>query len=363
MISVVMFGHALLPYVTIPRRFKDPATHVGFDAVAIFLYSFAMPVFFVTAGFTAALIYDRKGAAGLANSRFRTIFLPLLAAYLVISPLTRGAYKFAKEVSLTGSLQAGVDLIMAGDWIRWGKAYHLWFLASLLLYTALAVWLIRLLRRFMPIILERLRPAARQLFASRWRGILLALILALAFVPAYTFDAGDATTLSMQAVLFGFFVVGWLFYLHRDLLPSLRRNAWQPILAAVAVLPVAVWSSRPRLFAPEDIQLLEGLVAGLSNSLIASLMTFGLLGLFHGRFDQRPSRLGQYLSDASYWIFLIHLPILIAVAGALSVTPLPALAKYLLTVAIAVPLIFASYHLLVRSTPFGGFLKGRGKSG
>jgi hypothetical protein len=71
MISVVMFGHALLPYVTVPRRFKDPATHLGFDAAAIFLYGFAMPVFFVTAGFTAALLHRRKGVRSLARSRFQ----------------------------------------------------------------------------------------------------------------------------------------------------------------------------------------------------------------------------------------------------------------------------------------------------
>jgi fucose 4-O-acetylase-like acetyltransferase len=125
MISVVMFGHALLPYVTVPRRFKDPATHLGFDAAAIFLYGFAMPVFFVTAGFTAALLHRRKGVRSLARSRFQTIFLPLIAAYLLLSPLTRGAYAFANEVSVSGSLQAGIDLLLRGDWIRWSKAYHL----------------------------------------------------------------------------------------------------------------------------------------------------------------------------------------------------------------------------------------------
>ena len=40
MISVVMFGHALLPYLTVPRRFSDPQTHIGFDVVAAFFYGF-----------------------------------------------------------------------------------------------------------------------------------------------------------------------------------------------------------------------------------------------------------------------------------------------------------------------------------
>lgn len=359
MISVVMFGHALLPYVTVPRRFKDPETHVGFDVVAVFLYSFAMPVFFVTAGFAAALLLRRKGARVMARSRFRTIFLPLIVAYLLLSPLTRGAYAFANEASVSGSLQAGIDLLLQGDWLRWSKAYHLWFLVSLLLYSALAVYLDSLLHRLLRDRISHLRAATRKLFTSRLRSILLTLILACTMIPAYVLDDGDATTLPMQLTLFGFFIVGWLLYLHRDLLPTFRDNAWRPIAGALVVLPAAVWSTRERLFSPEELQPLVGTVAGLSNSALAALMTFGLLGIFQTRFDRRPSQLGQYLSDASYWIFLIHLPLLIAVAGVLSTTDFSAATKYLLTLTLVVPLVVSTYHFGVRSTRFGRFLKGR----
>jgi glucan biosynthesis protein C len=359
MISVVMFGHALLPYVTVPRRFKDPETHLGFDAAAIFLYGFAMPVFFVTAGFTAALLHRRKGVRSLARSRFQTIFLPLIAAYLLLSPLTRGAYAFANEVSVSGSLQAGIDLLLRGDWIRWSKAYHLWFLVSLLLYTALAVCLEWLSRRLLRGRVNRIRATTRRLFTSRWRSAPLTIIVACTMIPAYVLYDGDATTLPMQATLFGFFVFGWLLYLHRDLLPTFGRGAWRPIAGAVAVLPAAVWSTRERYFSPDDLQPLAGIVAGLSNSMLAAFMTFGMLGIFQSRFNQRPSPLGQYVSDASYWIYLIHLPLLVAVAGVLSATAFSATTKYLLTLAVVVPIVFSSYHFGVRSTRFGRFLKGR----
>ncbi len=359
MISVVMFGHALLPYLTVPRRFTDPATHLGFDVVAIFLYAFAMPAFFVTAGFTAALSLRRKGVRGLARSRFRTIFVPLLVAYLLFSPLTRGAYAFAHEVSVTGSLQGGLDLLLQGDWIRWSKAYHLWFLVSLLLYTALAVCVEWLFRRLLRDHVSHIHSITRRLFASRWRSLLLSFIVACPMIPAYVLYDGDATTLPMQATLFGFFMFGWLLYLHRDLLPTFRQGTGWLIAGALAVLPAAAWSTRERYFSPDIMQPLAGVVAGISNSVLAALMTYALLGIFQARFDRRPSPLGQYVSDASYWIYLIHLPLLVAVAGALSATAYSAVTKYLLTLAVVVPIVFASYHFLVRSTPLGRFLKGR----
>ncbi len=359
MISVVMFGHALLPYVTVPRRFKDPETHPAFDVIAIFLYSFAMPVFFVTAGFAAALLYQRRGAWGVARSRFQTIFLPLLAAYLLLSPLTRGAYQFATAVSTSGSIEAGIAVLQVGNWIRWGPAYHLWFLVSLLLFTALAIGLRAGLVRIIGSRVSQVLLMTRRVFTSRWRSAVMAVIAAATMVPAYALAEGGVSALTMQLTGFAYFVFGWLIYLNRDLLPTLRQGAWREFVVAIMVLPFAAWSTRERLFAPEEADLMVGAIAGISNCILASCMTVGLLGVFQGRLDRRPSALGQYVSDASYWIYLIHLPLLIFVAGALSPLPVSALAKYLLTVALVVPVVFATYHFCVRFTRFGGFLKGR----
>ncbi len=350
MILIVMFGHALLPYVTIPRSFKDPQTHIGFDVASIFLYGFAMPAFFVTAGFSTALIHQRKGLRGLARNRFQRIFLPLIVAYLVISPLTRGAYRFAKHVVLSGTLQGGADELMLGEWIRWGKPYHLWFLVSLLLFSALALCLRWGVLQAPGT--ERIRAASRILFTSRWRSILLTVIVALTMTPAYIIYGSDAGTLPMQFALLSFFIFGWLLYLHRDLLSTYQHQPWRPVMVALAVLPLAVWSTRVRLMTADDPQLMIGLVAGISNSALAAFMTFGLLGIYRDRFAQ-PSRFGRYVSDASYWIYLIHFPLLIAVAGALAVTPLPAMVKYLLTLAVVVPIVVLTYHYGVRSTRFG----------
>ena len=355
MISIVIFGHAILPYVTIPRAFKDPQTHIGFDVAAIFLYSFAMPVFFVTAGFSTALLYYRRGGRGLARNRFQRIFLPLVIAYVLLAPLTRAAYQFAKHTALSGSLQGGIDKVLLGDWIDWGKAYHLWFLVSLLLYSALAILLRWAVLRLAGGGAERIRSSSRHLFASRWHSTLLALLMALAMVPAYVLYGTDATTLPMQLALFAFFLLGWLLYLHRDLLSTFQRQPWRPIAVAIVTLPLAVWSTRTRLMTPDDSQFLIGCVAGITNSVLAAFMTFGLLGIYQAHFD-RPSALGRYVSDASYWVYLIHYPLLIAVAGALTVAPLPVVIKYLLTLAIVVPIVLATYHFGVRSTRLGTWL-------
>ena len=361
MISIVMFGHAMLPYVTFPRSFKDSHTHVAFDFIGIFLYSFAMPVFFVTAGFSTALILERKGARGLAHNRLHRIFVPLIVAYFLLTPLTRIAYKFAKGAASTGSLQAGIDAVQLADWVHWGKAYHLWFLVSLLLYSGIAMLLRQGMLHFARGGADGLLLAGRRLLASRWRAVYLALAAAAAMTPAYVMHGSDATTLPMQLALLGFFLLGWLLYRNADLLPALRQGTWQSFAISAAALPLAVWSTREGLMQPDDLTATVGLVAGLSNGVLAAGMTFGLLGVYQSQFNS-PSAIGRYVSDASYWVFLIHFPLVIAVGGLVAVTDYPPFVKYLLTLLIAVPIVVASYHYGVRSTRFGRTLQAKRKA-
>ena len=99
---------------------------------------------------------------------------------------------------------------------------------------------------------------------------------------------------------------------------------------------------------PDEVNLLVGVAAGISNAILAAFMSFGMIGLYQARLNDA-SVFGSYISNASYWIFLIHFPLVIGVGGAIAVTPFPAGIKYLLTIGIVAPVVFATYHFGVRS--------------
>ena len=87
------------------------------------------------------------------------------------------------------------------------------------------------------------------------------------------------------------------------------------------------------------------------------LMTFGLMGLFR-RFCPAESPRMRYLSDSAYWLYLAHLPLVIAVQYEVRDWPLPALAKFLLIVAVVTAFLLWTYQTLVRYTWLGRFLNG-----
>jgi peptidoglycan/LPS O-acetylase OafA/YrhL len=67
----------------------------------------------------------------------------------------------------------------------------------------------------------------------------------------------------------------------------------------------------------------------------------------------------RYLADASYWLYLIHMPIVMALQVAVSQLDWPGPVKFAIILLVALPPMLASYHLLVRFTLVGVVLNGR----
>lgn len=87
-------------------------------------------------------------------------------------------------------------------------------------------------------------------------------------------------------------------------------------------------------------------------------MSLGLIGGFRALLS-REWPIVRYFSDASYWLYLAHLPLVLALQAIARSWPWGAFAKFALIHAIALPVLLASYHFLVRRTWLGTLLNGR----
>jgi glucans biosynthesis protein C len=86
-------------------------------------------------------------------------------------------------------------------------------------------------------------------------------------------------------------------------------------------------------------------------------LTFGFVGVFLRGLD-RPIPAVRYLSDASYWMYIAHLPLVVALQVLVSRWPLHWSLKWLLVTAVATALLLLSYRYLVRYTFIGHALNG-----
>ncbi|QIK78001.1 acyltransferase family protein [Sphingomonas piscis] len=77
------------------------------------------------------------------------------------------------------------------------------------------------------------------------------------------------------------------------------------------------------------------------------------------RFLSEPKPVARYCADASYWIYLMHLPVVMALQVLVFPVAVPAIVKFMLVVGGAAIALFGSYHLLVRHSWLGRWLNGR----
>lgn len=142
-----------------------------------------------------------------------------------------------------------------------------------------------------------------------------------------------------------FFGYGSLLFLSGDDGAVGRHWVWALAAALVLCLPAGVVTiGRPALTA-------------LPQVLYTWLMCFGAIGFFRWLVPAE-SRAWRYLSDSAYWLYLVHMPLLVVLQRATIDWPLPGLAKFVLVCVAATAILLASYQLLVRHTPLGWLLNG-----
>jgi len=98
------------------------------------------------------------------------------------------------------------------------------------------------------------------------------------------------------------------------------------------------------------------------KSIIVWLFVFGITGLFI-RYGSNHSAKMRYISDSSYWVYLLHLSLTAIIPSFIVDWPIHPILKFLFVLISTGIICFVSYHYLVRGTFIGKFLNGRKYSG
>ena len=95
----------------------------------------------------------------------------------------------------------------------------------------------------------------------------------------------------------------------------------------------------------------------LVQTAFAWTTSLGLIGLFH-RLVPRPSTPAAWLADAAYWMYLVHVPLVLTAQLAIRDWPLAGDLKFLLILAAVTVVLLVSYRWVVRPTILGRILNG-----
>lgn len=296
-----VFFHAALAHSPLVQPFfptADASQAPWLDALLWPLHLVRMPLFFVIAGVFAAHSLARRGMAGLMRERVRRVLVPLLVGVpLLYAFMTWQLRRAAQLVEQAPPLL--VWLRQAGDFTLPVGTGHLWFLYYLMLLVVL-LWVARLL---LP------APFKARLRAVPLRAWLLGLPLlltpALASVSApHPAPESLLPQFWVLAVYGGFFAFGFLHGTRLAELAEPRRLG--PLLAAGAA---ACAFFMLQLDGP---MARAGWGLGVASACASSWLTLALLGTAQRALSAPPGPVMAHLTQASYWIYLVHLPLLFA---------------------------------------------------
>jgi glucans biosynthesis protein C len=347
----------LIPYHAARYLQKGLSEDPIVDAAVWFVHTWHMPLFFAISGFLAATALRRSTAVGQLRSRLRRLGVPLVIGMLTVVPL---ANFFVIEAAAiwprSQEVPAKRELVLQNVFNPTPR--HLWFLAYLLVISLLAigVWLAIRNRAQVGALIDR---GFRALMGSWWGIPALASISALILSTKAGWVAGGTMSNSLipkptlLAYFSLFFAFGWLLSGHDDLQEALKRGAWLRVAAGalIAVLGYSLFYNHAdftgnvggtgMLAENESLRILGLLAVGL----VCWLMLFGVWGVL-ARYVRSESRVLRYLADASLWIYLVHIPFLVALQSSLAETSLEVAVRYVLAVGGTLALAVGSYALV-----------------
>jgi peptidoglycan/LPS O-acetylase OafA/YrhL len=338
-----------------------------FDLLFHFIHAFRMPTFFVLAGFFAALLVEKRGLWGTYRNRGARVLAPLAAALVTIFPITMifaldfafaakyGVHAWLPDPQLIARMDR--DIAAAGHPAGQLPAFHLWFLLYLLYFYLLLPpcrWLAQLARRREGAVGTALGAPAMVLGVGLATAALLWPYRGGQVLEGFIFFRPHLPSLAYYGA---FFVLGYLCRDFPQLFATAARHARGYALLAAALFPLALYASHLDYGAGEKDAGLH-LAAVLANGLCTAALVYAFIGCAQ-RWLDHPATWILYASQSSYWVFLVHMPLVLFAAWWLLQYDLPAALKFSLVVGFTATLCFASYHTLVQRTWVSAFLNGR----
>ncbi len=369
MLGIVL--HGAMFYLTSPPPampgFVDRNNSALFDVVMAFIHSFRMPTFFVVAGFFTALLVEKRGLSATYKDRARRVLAPFVAGFVTIMPLTLlfmvdfqlaagyGSHRLWPDLRALQSLDR--DMRAMGAPQGQIPVLHLWFLYYLCYF-----YLLIPVCRFLVGGSLKYEARVRRALESPLTLVLLVLHAAATLWPYHGGQVYEGFLFLKphlpSLIYYGsFFVFGYFLYHYRDFLRFLARRvpAWG--LLSGFLFPLATWAS-----ALDNAARGASVELHLAAVLANAACTWALICLFIGgtqRWFDRESPWIQYVSQSSYWVFLVHMP-LVAFAGWWLVQfDFPSVLKFLLVCAFTSVVAFLTFHYWVQKTWLSTFLHGR----
>ena len=316
--------------------------------------SYFMGLFLLIAAYFVPGSYDRKGTARFLKDRFIRLGIPLAVYSWIINPLLVYGVLFVTQGFHPSFFTFYIKTYFSNGYLI-GQG-PLWFVETLLIFSIIYAVCRQLVKP------HQVETAAVSNFPRSRTIVIFAMLLGFAsFLVRLVFPVDwNFKPMNLQFPYFAqyiaLFIVGSLAYYRNWLLslPDWIGKRWLVVglLLILAFPPLAL-----SLSGSEEAEVLfrggwywQALFVAIYESLLCMSMCIGLVYAFR-HYTHAQRRLAKFLIPNAYTAYLIHAPVIVAVALAIRDVALYPLLKFVLAALIAIPLCFA-FSSLIRKLPY-----------
>ncbi len=331
------------------------------DVIFWGIHAIRLPLFFFLSGFFTEHLFQTRGWRAFLQHRLRRLVVPYAVSLVTILPATFLVWNLGRFIAGNCTFDDPLSLLVTSDPgqrpMSLFNPAHLWFLLDLIIMSFSYV-IIR--NEFssndaeVPPVIGILRPV--------WTPALLAIpsTMLLWGQTSPVTEVHDSFLPNAPRLLYFslYYAVGIsMFRRFTTFCDALQRPAWHLMISAAGIGGVLM------TFHAEVIGtsgLWNRLCFSLSVSVAAWFFLFGVMGIaIQERCRSGHHAMSRFLADASYWIYLVHLPIVGLAQIALMPLDWRPEAKMLCVFTAAAAVSFGSYFAFVRYTAIGECLHGR----
>lgn len=319
--------HAASAYLVhpVPQWPNLPQSNILFDCIAWIIHMFRVPVFFFIAGFFAYQLWRKKGRIAFIKNRFLRVFLPLVICSFIFNIPTLLTNLFYRRLhNLHDVLTVCSNLS------------YTWFLEYLMIYYLL--FLILMAGSSM----LRTERFTRKILTGHLHAIIFIIVPVWLWYSSqqYYIPISLSVIPRVDLLLFYgcYFFLGVMMGRHEESLAILFKWRWSYVFSAL----VALISNMVMMWRGER-QLLVIIFYAIASYLLFYCFIAGCI-----RFFSRENRFHRYVAEASYWIYLVQVYLILRMQEAFSSFN-NIFIQFTATCIITVLISLFSYDVLIRS--------------
>lgn len=361
-------GYLYLEHADLMQLVQGASSQVKSFMLSVFyIHVFRMPIFFLLAGFFARLIYQQRGERKFIANRVCKIGLPFLFciswAVILYFAIMKIAAFFPSIFPLSlRDIAIALYKIKGGAWGIINDVRSTWFLYDLLIFYSATLFVLYLKKHFCFVnkTIKKINWGLLILLTQRYCYLIVALFETVLLIRQdnlgfTTFENGLTPSLGLLSFYGVWYGMGWWLFGHQDKFMFLFRRSVLKLLLSIALYMFFLYWY---FYCGVKADFYQRAIGLFFYQLSSVLAVFAFMGLFVNLISKQNKFL-RYISGASYWIYLVQVPIVMTLVASTYRHGDNFFAASIRVSAISFIIALLSYQFFIRHAWLSRFLGGK----